>query len=339
MYKAQSKMKKPLLLLFTVVIAALLFSLANISAQTNVQLQINHKLGGEPFAFDSPSENNLGQLFSVYRMQYYISDITLIYDGGTETLLEDYWLLVNAGDSEVLNVDLGNFALTNAEAIRFSIGVGPAYNNEDPSVYPMGHPLALHSPSMHWGWASGYRFIAFEGNAGPALNQIIELHGLGNSNYFATEIPLTNATASGGALTINLDADYARVLENMEISTGVNVHGDAGEARDALLNMRDYVFTQVQSTITSSNEIAQTIGFDLYPNPSNTTVVKLSFSQTVAGSNFSIQINDISGRQVSNIAVAPGQNTITLPELAQGYYFVSLQQNNKVVATKKMVVQ
>ena len=169
---------------------ALLFAIAFSSitfGQTNVYFSIEHKLGNQPFAFQTAATNNLGNQFDVKRLQYYISSIELVHDGGTVTPVVDKYMLVNANDSTYES--LGSFNITNLEAIRFGIGVDASKNNLNPATYPANHPLAPKSPSMHWGWAAGYRFVAFEGKAGSSLSQIVELHALDNSNYFIQTVP------------------------------------------------------------------------------------------------------------------------------------------------------
>lgn len=68
------------------------------------------------------------------------------------------------------------------EAITFSVGVEQAYNHLDPASFPPDDPLAPQNPEMHWGWVSGYRFAAVEGEAGPNLDQHFEIHSIGDAN-------------------------------------------------------------------------------------------------------------------------------------------------------------
>ncbi|MBK9637722.1 MAG: hypothetical protein IPO63_07830 [Bacteroidetes bacterium] len=70
-------MLKSLLLSF-----ALLFVISTTKAQQNVFLTITNKLGNTPFAFNQVAQNNLLQDFKITRMDYYISSIIIIHDGG-----------------------------------------------------------------------------------------------------------------------------------------------------------------------------------------------------------------------------------------------------------------
>jgi len=218
-----------------------LFSLG-MFAQNTVQLNINHQLGGADFGLNQAAENNLNNYFTVSRLEYYISNITITHDEGTETIIEDLHILVDASESGVL--DLGSFPITDVESIRFYIGVDPLVNHDDPAAFPNDHPLAPKFPSMHWGWAAGYRYIALEGKGGSPDNlQTLEIHGLGDSNYSETpSIPLT-ASADNGVVVINLDADYTKLLENIDVSGGLIVHGEDGAAKQSLGNFRVFVFS------------------------------------------------------------------------------------------------
>src|SRR5690606_7713783 len=132
-------------------------------AQNDVELKIFHRLGAQDFQLNSTAENNLNNEFQVTRLEYYITRISVIHDGNQSTSIGDDTLaLVDAADAISTTIPLGNLTITSVEEIRFHIGVYAPTNNADPSLQPMGHPLAPQSPSMHWGWAAGYRFVAME---------------------------------------------------------------------------------------------------------------------------------------------------------------------------------
>jgi hypothetical protein len=151
-------MKKILFLLISIL------TFNKIHAQKNVTLIINHKLGANNFAFNTTAQNDLMQNFQITRVDYYISGIKIIHDGGQITPVQDY-ILVKGSYS--VSEPLGSMNVTNVEGIKFSIGVDSPANNEDPAL-KLG-PLAFQTPSMHWGWGAGYRFVALEGKVGNTL--------------------------------------------------------------------------------------------------------------------------------------------------------------------------
>lgn len=301
------------------------------NAQNNIQLEINHKLGAENFAMEQTATNNLESNYHYTRLQYYISQIFIVHDGGTETLMEDTWILVNANNAT--QVDLGDHNIESVEGIKFSVGVEEAVNHDDPAAWPNGHPLAPIFPSMHWGWAAGYRFIAIEGKGGANFNQTFQLHGLEDSNYFQTELDLT-AAPENGVINISLDADYQRALENIDVDGGVIVHGGFGDAVVALENFRDHVFSA--SGVTSTVDFSEVNDFQIFPNPvmdgQATFLVNSNENLT-----YEVAVTDVLGRTVQYFPMVQSKQSVTMKLENSGLYIVSLIKEGEAVITKKLM--
>ena len=311
----------------------LMFFLAanSLSAQTNISLKINHKLGGNDFAFETETMNNLNHSFHVDRLEYYMSGFSLIHDG-TSTSIPDLHFLVRANEETIL--DLGSFDVENVSEVRFHIGVDESVNHEDPSTYSSDNPLAPQDPSMHWGWAAGYRFIAMEGKSGAALDQEFQLHGLGDSNYFETREAVTPTTTSDGIL-IELDADYAKVIKDVNVTNGVVSHGEAGEAKIALENMKNYVFSQAGTTaITDYNAINK---LEVFPNPTTNGTIQITV-ETVNTQATEVQLLRLDGSIISTEKLN-NEGIISMQLDAKGFYFLRVLQNGKTVAYQKVVAQ
>ena len=323
-------MKRFFLLTFIVTIF-----FTGIAAQNSVFLKIHHKLGDTDFALDIPTSNNLGHQFKLTRLQYYISEISIIHDGGLETPIEDKYVLVKNGSVLPTLVDLGDHNIMEVEGINFHVGVDSAHNHLDPATYPSTHPLAPQNPSMHWGWIGGYRFIAIEGHGGDNLNHDINLHGLGDNNYFKTQIDLT-ATAENNEITIHIDADYTRAVENIAVDAELIVHGDYAEAKLALENFRDYVFSP-SSSITSLNDLNSKTTLDLFPNPtvSGMTSVKISSTQDLI---FDVNVFTILGKQIKSFANINANSIIDLNLDFPGMYIINLGKDGHIIHSKKLIV-
>ncbi|MCH2234395.1 MAG: T9SS type A sorting domain-containing protein [Crocinitomicaceae bacterium] len=318
-------MKKILL-----VIALVAFT--GLNAQTDVVLRINHFLGTNVFALDDITSNNLGNQFKVTRCEYYVSSLTLIHDGGTETAIStDTIALVNAADGPSTEIELGNLTFTTIEGIKFHVGVQAPENNEDPSLLPADHPLAPKSPSMHWGWTAGYRFAAFEGVSGADFAQSMQFHGLGNVNYFETTV-MASSNTEGSTEVISISADYRQVVKDIDVSSGVISHGETGEALESLKNFQTDVFgTQVLNT-----EEKELINWSVYPNPSTdgNVIVYLGDNDEIDR----VNVLDVKGAQVYTVAAQSGAQ-LTLPVLTAGTYIVNVIDENKVLDTKQLIVQ
>ncbi|MCA8831539.1 T9SS type A sorting domain-containing protein [Hymenobacter pini] len=80
----------------------------------------------------------------------------------------------------------------------------------------------------------------------------------------------------------------------------------------------------------------------VYPNPSR-GLVTVSVSQLPAKNDLKLRLNNIIGREIRTVAIRPeaadGGMSINLSDLPAGMYFYSLVQNDKVLSTKRLVLQ
>jgi hypothetical protein len=223
------------------------------------------------------------------------------------------------------------------EAISFHVGVDSAHNHLDPGQYAVSHPLGPKSPSMHWGWAAGYRFIAIEGNSGLNLRSEYQLHGLGDRNYLKTEIVNPMVTSSSEDIIISLDADYAKVLHWMDISLPVLIHGEFGAAQRALINMRDFVFTPADPS-TAIEDDGFGYSLRIYPNPSNGEQINLLLPErTHVG--YSIVVSDMFGRKQIERKISSRNRKLTFSLKKAGVYIVSVFHEEEILISKKLVIK
>ncbi len=313
----------------------LFFLLSNgLFAQKEVKFEIRHWLGNNPFAFNLASQNNMGSDFNVTRLEYYLSQIAIVHDTGKVTLVPETWLLINP--SQPTLVDLGSFDIDQVEAIRFYVGIDTAHNHDDPALYPITHPLGPKSPSMHWGWAAGYRFVAIEGKSGAGMSYDYQLHGLGDNNYFQTEVLAPMLTPFTGGVVISLDADYTQVVQGMNLNSGLIVHGDNKEARQALLNMKIHVFKPAGANTAIEDEF-QAPAFQLYPNPAEAGFSTLLLDEANTG--YEVRVSDLLGRTVFSTEVKAGERKIIISTNEAGLYMLSLVKDGKVWGSRKWMVK
>jgi hypothetical protein len=316
-------------------LATLLFVFNLSWAQKDVKFNINHLLDGSPFAFNTATQNSMGHDFDVSRLEYYISEIEITHDTGKVTKINDFWLLINASQQTL--VDLGSLNIDQVEAISFHVGVDEVNNHADPSQYPSTHPLGPKAPSMHWGWAAGYRFVAIEGKSGASLAYDYQLHGLGDNNYFKTTITSPKLTPFANGVVIGLNAEYTGILQGINLSSGVIEHGEYREARQALLNFQNHVFTgEVTNTAIDDELVRQS--FQLYPNPTSNGGSTLTLDE-VATENFSVVVSDLIGRKILQTELNIGQKEVSIPVYTSGIFVVSLIKEGRLAATQKLVVK
>lgn len=305
-------------------------------SQTNVQLIIHHRLGDEAFTLNTAVTNNMDHEFDFTRLEYYLAEISLIHDGGQETLIEDTYVLVDG--TLDFPADLGEHDITELEAIRFHVGVDEERNHADPSQYGSHHPLAPQFPSMHWGWAGGYRFVAIEGNSGENMGQVWQIHALGDVNYFQTEVPIQR-TAVDGQLSIDLDADYTRALQDINLNSGPIIHGEYGDAVTTLENFQNHVFT-ASDLVSEVLEPSVVQDVKVFPNPVPASASpQVRIASNNLGATFQVQLTNVHGQVVRTLAAVGANETVELEPLQAGVYFVQVYKADQLVASNRLIVQ
>lgn len=328
----------------TFFIAILVVAANSLFAQTSVNLSINHMLGNEAFAQNKTVNSPNGNDVNVSRLEYYISQIELIHDGGQSTLLNEKYFLVNATSSFTGN--LGSLNITSLEKIKFSVGVdnkpntnpndtsNNTTNHADPSLWIGLHPLAPKSPSMHWGWSSGYRFVAMEGKTGSNMNLTYEIHALGDANYFevSIDVPLSE---TNNAIDINLNADYLQSLIGVDVSSGLILHSETGMAVNYLKNFQTKVFSAALTSSESETNFHD-YKITMSPNPS-VGETHLNF-QEKASATYELVVHDLSGKEVARKENIRSNELIPTTEFHSGIYAVTLMENGKSIYNEKLIV-
>lgn len=296
--------------------------------QQDVYLKINHYLGNNAFAFNQTTPNNIGRDFQVTHLRYYISNITLYHDG-TQTPIPNMFLLVDA--SQRTSELLGNFNINTLDSISFGIGVDSAENHLDPALYPTGHPLSYQAPSMHWGWVSGYRFVALEGVSGISMSDVFQIHALGDHNYKIKTI-VTTGEIDNNDLLVSIDANYAKALSGIDVSAGLISHGGIGSAEQLLENFNTLVFSDGSMSVPITK--LKPIYTSIYPNPVSVGApLKIEMDQSFEPS---IQVYDLSGKLYSNAQYSSQDQSLRLMD--SGWYILEIKKDGKLIASQKISV-
>ncbi|HUR47324.1 MAG TPA: MbnP family protein, partial [Candidatus Saccharimonadales bacterium] len=99
------------------------------------------------------------------------------------------------------------------KAIRFRVGLDGKTDKSDPGTWPPEYPLHPDVCGLHWGWNSGYVFLAVEGHWERAGTQSgFSYHLAGASKPMMVEIPVQFSGA--GPTTIFLGLDLAEIMES-----------------------------------------------------------------------------------------------------------------------------
>jgi hypothetical protein len=223
------------------------------------------------------------------------------------------------------------------EKIQFSIGVDGAHNHLDPASYPSNHPLAPKNPTMHWGWTSGYRFIALEGFAGAdssSVNNNFQIHTVGDANYHNVILDVSGVLAND-SMAVYIQADYERLLDEINASGGIISHASTGPSKKIADNTR-IVFSAPQTTSVVDPGIVGS--FLISPNPANDLALVNfdipGFDQMI------FMVSDLTGRIVYTKEVEGADKSLSIDtRWPSGLYIARMISNGKVLAIEKLVIE
>ena len=286
-----------------------------------VAVVINHLYDGEVLNFDNTYivGDNIPIRFD--RIEYYIHLNSLISNQNIATDLIDKYILVNANQN---NYNIGEIELLDDDLISLNFNIGVEYNlnHADPSLQDSSHPLAPQFPSMHWGWAAGYRFAALEGmidkNQDSVMETVFQYHPVDDS-YYSDTITSDGIIENENNVTIFINANYDRLIENIGTDEGGVYHGIHEENGLLMDNFsRNNVFTVPENLNLKEISISNTA----FPNPFSNTI------QLNLNENSIVKVYNSLGLLVDEFKFDKGQQQINTETLLNGIYILSIHSKS-----------
>ena len=309
-------MKKILSLTFVI-----LFNYIIKGQNKEVAVVINHLYDGEVLNFDNTYivGDNIPIRFD--RIEYYIHLNSLISNQNIATDLIDKYILVNA---EQNNYNIGEIELLDDDLISLNFNIGVEYNlnHADPSLQDSSHPLAPQLPSMHWGWAAGYRFAALEGmidkNQDSIMETVFQYHPVDDS-YYSDTITCNGIIENENNVTIFINANYNKLIENIGTDEGGVYHGIHEENGLLMDNFsRNNVFT-----VPENLNLKETyVSIAVFPNPFSNTI------QLNLNENSIVKVYNSLGLLVDEFKFDKGQQQINTETLLNGIYILSIHSKS-----------
>lgn len=306
-----------------------------------VVFSFEHKVGNAPLAVEEtifPIWNN--KKVKLSRAAFYLSDISLRQGDNTTVDLENQYLLVDAAKPNA-EFDLGNWPVGSINGMNMYIGVSKLVNHNDPAAWPANHPLAPQNPSMHWGWAAGYRFMAIEGlvdnNGDGTPEALFEYHNVGDQIYTALEVKGA-ATASNGVLHVHLVLDYAKLFQNMTLSGSLIQHGDAAPNVLMMQNAGEANFITLPSSVATTDVGGHTASIKAMPNPVvGATLLEYALPQATSTD---LWLTNALGHRVRqwNGLTHEGALRLDLSDLPNGVYHCVFYQAGKAIGRKALML-
>lgn len=323
-------MKSFIILLFSMIVTTL-------TSQSNLKVKFNHNAGGNAIEINKTVFNlTNGKAVILTRAEFYLSGIKAYNDVSSDSFsFTNKYLLVDAEtpneEHEVGEMPSGfDFRI-----LRWDVGVDKVKNHADPALYPTTHPLGLQLPSMHWGWAAGYRFMALEGkidgNNDGVPEQDFQFHNLGDDLLFRAMLDM-NGSHHVETEPLIVDLDYVKLFDNIAMTGNIVLHGSGSKNKTMMQNSaKNGFFTpQIVSSVNDENEVVEfTIGQD---------ATQINIEMPVED-NYQVLIYDIRGSLISKNRINASTYSIDKTNLTPANYLISVANSKGLKVTKQIFVR
>jgi hypothetical protein len=204
----------------------LLMSSCGESDPKDVNVKLQMSVGNKSLIHDNIYNiNNIDVKF--INVAFYLGDIKFeTSDGTIFESMESYYLIkpgiYDFNFTVPEEVEEEEISLSK---ISFFVGVDPETNAEtemDFTERTVGDPLGQQNPTMHWGWAGGYRFMNIDGNAdldGDGEFETPLTYHLGKDDLFKNITLSPNQKIEEGKNEFNLKFDMNAFLANIDFAT------------------------------------------------------------------------------------------------------------------------
>lgn len=128
-----------------------------------LRLRVIPEWENAPLAFYTEYRNISDYRTTVELLKLYLGELRLLADGDSVDVAPIAYFDLGAEDRDTASWSVPPGTYT---ALHCGLGVPEHLNHTDPALYGAGHPLSIDN-GTHWSWASGYRFVLFEGRFDP----------------------------------------------------------------------------------------------------------------------------------------------------------------------------
>ena len=308
-------------------------------SQKNIFLTLTPVFNSQAFQTQTVFTGNNGQEITLDYFKYYLADITIIHDGGQVlTLGETVYLIDDAN----YTVYLGAHLVTTVEQVNFLIGVPKRFNTQsgalaqDISSYNASNALSFQSPSMYWGWSSGYMHMITggkaDGNNDNVPESYFELHNLGNNNQqMVTNNNVIQSNTNANQVDLNFECHIDRWLNGINLATLGILHDETGLNITAMQNVNTQVVFDQAATAEVPTAIQAAIQFS-----SQQGAIQCTWTGQL--SKTYIILFDQFGRQLREQSLENNAGKFIWIGLTTGMYFVQYTDQNGQAQSRQVLV-
>lgn len=231
-------------ILAVVAISVVLFSCTNnddesITGEGSLKVEFDNIYKTADFAANTNYTNSNGEIVSVSKVKYIVSNIVLTKADGTTFTYpksQSYFILDELTPSTLV-LNLSGIPAGNYTKIKYGIGVDKA--QWEAGATGQGDFLTTaQAAEMMWSWSAGYKFVAFEGTftsaTVTAATQVKVHTGQTGTDYnyaeVALDLPVDALVRTTITPQIHIMADLSQIIDGtntINLSEGATIMGGA----------------------------------------------------------------------------------------------------------------
>lgn len=231
-------------ILAVVAISVVLFSCTNnddesITGEGSLKVEFDNIYKTADFAANTNYTNSNGEIVSVSKVKYIVSNIVLTKEDGTTFTYpksQSYFILDELTPSTLV-LNLSGIPAGNYTKIKYGIGVDKA--QWEAGATGQGDFLTTaQAAEMMWSWSAGYKFVAFEGTftsaTVTAATQFKVHTGQTGTDYnyaeVALDLPVNALVRTTITPQIHIMADLSQIVDGtntINLSEGATIMGGA----------------------------------------------------------------------------------------------------------------
>ncbi len=200
-----------------------------------LRIEIEPRWGDAPLKLASPLALAQANDLTVSRLDGLLSELALQRTDGTWLESRDWFVFLSV-EKRRLSASADGLPAQEFKAIRFRVGLNSKLNSSDPQEWPAEHPLHPDVCGLHWGWRSGYVFLALEGHWSPTSGTTggYSYHLAGTNEAMMVELPVKFSGARPATVRVGLDV--AAILDRGNVlKESTSTHSRDGDPLAATL--------------------------------------------------------------------------------------------------------
>lgn len=216
---------------------------------------------------------------SVSRLDGLLSELALQRADGT-WLESQSWFAFLSAEKNRLSATADGLPAQEFKAIRFRVGLQAKLNSSNPQEWPADHPLHPDVCGLHWGWRSGYVFLALEGHWAPEAGKTggYSYHLAATNQPMMVELPLRFSGARPA--TVRIGIDVAAILDQGSVlKESTSTHSRDNDPLAPVLTQRTTHAFRILGTQADLYQPVETAPNVARTVPAGTTPYRLNISE------------------------------------------------------------